>query len=163
MQLMCAGPFTHALVLRTLLSRPPCSPPCPPPCPCPAHLSPPCRPPRSPACRFPCTCPGLRQELERELKLAKAGKAGKDGKVWKEESLANKLGKKREQLERTRIQAKVGGAGPPARPSLPPSLPHPLCLLRLPARPQKGAPPGAWCTRSGRTCLPACLPACHCI
>lgn len=47
------------------------------------------------------------QDLERELKLARAGKAGKDGKVWKEESVANKLAKKREQLERTRIQAKV--------------------------------------------------------
>ncbi|KAI7840141.1 hypothetical protein COHA_006180, partial [Chlorella ohadii] len=45
-------------------------------------------------------------ELEKELKLAKAGKPGKDGKVKSADSVRAKLDRKREQMSKTEIQAK---------------------------------------------------------
>jgi hypothetical protein len=51
----------------------------------------------------------LLQDLEADLKLARAGKPSKDGKALKEESVESKLEKKRAQLRKTEIQAKVWG------------------------------------------------------
>jgi hypothetical protein len=54
-------------------------------------------------------CRLLLQELQGELKLAKAGKPSKDGRALKEDVVRNKLDKKQQQLQKAEIQAKVGG------------------------------------------------------
>ena len=52
--------------------------------------------------------PSPRQELQAELKLARAGKPSKEGKPLREDAVAAKLDKKKQLLEKAIINAKVG-------------------------------------------------------
>jgi hypothetical protein len=53
----------------------------------------------------------LPQELQADLKRAKEGKKGEDGKVLREDSVRSRLEKKKAQLQKAEIQAQVGGEG----------------------------------------------------
>ena len=62
--------------------------------------------------RSECSCPGsfthtLSQELQANFKLAKAGQCTKDGKKINPDTLANRIEKKKQQIEKFEINAKV--------------------------------------------------------